>query len=256
MIMPYTAGMRKLQASLGRRVRGLRQEQGLSLQACAERAGLSRRFLVEIEAGRANPSLLKLAALAQALQTGLGALCDLPLPHPARRIALVGLRGAGKSTLGRLAAAALEVPFVELDQWVQEHAGLSNSAIFELEGAAGFRLREEEALEAWLSRNAAGVLAVAGGLAENAAAWNRLLASCTVVWLRASPQEHWDRVLAQGDSRPMRGLPDARARLEALLKTRESAYARAPLTFDTGSKSPAQAAAGLTALLRQAGAAD
>lgn len=254
--MHYTGTMRALQVALGRRVRGLRQQQRLSLQACAERAGLSRRFLVEIEAGRANPSLAKLAALAQALQTGLGALCDLPIPHPARRIALVGLRGAGKSSLGRLAAAALEVPFVELDQWVQEHAGMSNSAIFELEGAAGFRLREQEALEAWLSRHAEGVLAVAGGLAENEAAWNRLLASCTVVWLRASPQEHWDRVLAQGDSRPMRGLPDARARLETLLKARESAYARAPLTFDTGGKTLAQAAAGLAALLKQETAAD
>lgn len=254
--MPYTSLMRKLQAALGRRVRSLRQEQGLSLQACAERTGLSRRFLVEIEAGRANPSLAKLAALAQSLKIGLGQLCDLPVPPPPRRIALVGLRGAGKSSLGRSTAAALEVPFVELDQWIQEHAGMSNSSIFELEGAAGFRIREQEALEAWLSRHAEGVLAVAGGLAENEAAWNRLLAACTVVWLRASPQEHWDRVLAQGDSRPMRGLPDARARLENLLKSRESAYARAPLQFDTSGKDAAQAASGLAALLKATIAAE
>lgn len=243
-------GMAALQIALGRRVRSLRQAQGLSLQRLAEQAGLSRRFLVEIEAGRANPSLLKLAALAQALHTDLSRLCDLPLPRPARRIALVGLRGAGKSALGRRAAEALEIPFVELDQWIQEHAGLSSSAIFELEGAAGFRLREQEALEAWLSRHAEGVLAVAGGLAENEAAWSRLLSSCTVIWLRATPQEHWDRVAAQGDSRPMRGLPDARARLEALLRAREPAYARAHAQLDTGGKTLAEAGAALLALLQ------
>lgn len=247
--MHYASRMRGLLLAFGHRIRALRREQNHSLQGLADLAGLSRRFLVEIEAGRANPSLAKLAALAQALHVDLGRLCDLPLPHPARRIALVGMRGAGKSSLGRRLAQALEIPFFELDQWVQEHAGMTNSAIFELEGSEGFRLREQEALEAWLSRHAEGVLAVAGGLAENAVAWNRLLASCTVVWLRAQPQEHWDRVLAQGDSRPMRGLPDARARLEGLLRAREPAYARAPLHVDTSGRTEAQAAEELQALL-------
>jgi XRE family aerobic/anaerobic benzoate catabolism transcriptional regulator len=244
--------MRSLLTAFGRRVRELRRQQGQSLQALADTAGLSRRFLVEIEAGRANPSLAKLAALAQAFHLELSQLCDLPLPHPARRIALVGMRGAGKSSLGRIAAEALEIPFVELDQWVQEHAGMTSSAIFELEGAAGFRQREHEALEAWLSRHAEGVLAVAGGLAENEAAWNRLLASCTVIWLRATPQEHWDRVIGQGDSRPMRGLPDARARLEKLLTSREPAYSRAPTQLDTSGKTMAEASASLLRLLQSA----
>lgn len=247
--------MRSLLSAFGHRVRELRRQRGLSLQALAEQAGLSRRFLVEIEAGRANPSLVKLAALAQAFHLELQQLCDLPLPHPARRIALVGMRGAGKSTLGRIAAAALEIPFVELDQWVQEHAGMTSSAIFELEGAAGFRQREHEALEAWLSRHSEGVLAVAGGLAENEAAWNRLLASCTVIWLRATPQEHWDRVLGQGDSRPMRGLPDARARLEKLLQAREPAYTRAHARLDTSGRTLEESGAGLLHLLQTESAA-
>jgi len=249
--VPYTDGMRSLLAAFGRQVRDLRRTQGLSLQALAQEAGISRRFLVEIEAGRANPSLVKLAALAQAFRIPLDRLCALPLPPPTRRIALVGMRGAGKSSIGRLLADNMEVPFVELDQWIQEHAGMSNSAIFELEGAAGFRLREEEALEAWLSRHAEGVLAVAGGLAENERAWDRLLASCTVIWLRAAPQEHWDRVVAQGDLRPMQGQPNARARLESLLKSRAPAYARAPLQLDSSGKTPSQATAALLALLEQ-----
>lgn len=243
--------MRQIQTALGRRVRRLRLDRGESLQGLAERAQLSRRFLVEIEAGRANPSLQKLALLARALQTDLKTLCDLPLPHPARRIALVGMRGAGKSTLGRALAAELEVPFVELDAWIQEHAGMTSADIFSLEGAAGFRLREQEALEAWLSRHAEGVLAVAGGLAENAAAWNRLLDSCLAIWLRASPQEHWDRVLAQGDLRPMSGRPDARLRLESLLRAREPAYERAQAILDTSGRSAEESAAELSALVRR-----
>ncbi len=230
----------------------MRSAQGNSLQALAGRAGISRRFLVEIEAGRANPSIQKLAALARALRVSLAELCDLPLPGPARRVALVGLRGAGKSTLGRMLAERWEIPFTELDAWVQEHAGMTNAAIFELEGTAGFRRREEEALEAWLSRHAEGVLAVAGGLAENPAAWPRLLEGCNVVWLRAQPQEHWDRVLAQGDLRPMQGVPDARRRLESLLHEREPLYAQAHMTLDTSARAVEESAADLLALLERA----
>jgi len=225
--------MKKLLLALSRRVRSLRAERNQSLQALAERAGMSRRFLVEIEAGRANPSIEKLARLARALRVPLSELCDLPLPRSDSRVALVGLRGAGKSTLGRLLADQLEVPFEELDAWIEQHAGASRAQIFEFEGAEGFRNREAEALEAWLARHGSGVLAVAGGLVENAEAYERLLESCTVVWLRADPQQHWDRVLAQGDLRPMQGTADARARLESLWKQREPLYSRAHEVVDT-----------------------
>ena len=141
--------MKKLLLALSRRVRSLRAERNQSLQALAERAGMSRRFLVEIEAGRANPSIEKLARLARALRVPLSELCDLPLPRSDSRVALVGLRGAGKSTLGRLLADQLEVPFEELDAWIEQHAGASRAQIFEFEGAEGFRSREAEALEAW-----------------------------------------------------------------------------------------------------------
>jgi XRE family aerobic/anaerobic benzoate catabolism transcriptional regulator len=233
--------MQPLLQALGRRVRSLRAERNLSLQALAEHSGVSRRFLVEIEAGRANPSLERLAQLARALRLPLRDLCDLPLPRPERRIALIGLRGAGKSTIGRLLADRLEVPFEELDAWIEQHAGASRAQIFEFEGAEGFRHREAEALEAWLARHGAGVLAVAGGLVENAAAYERLLDSCTVIWLRATPQQHWDRVLAQGDLRPMQGQDDARARLETLLRQREPLYARAHMMVDTSGGEPESA---------------
>ncbi len=222
--------------ALARRVRSLRNQQCLSLQALAERSGMSRRFLVEIEAGRANPSLEKLASLARAFRLPLRDLCDLPAAKPERRIALVGLRGAGKSSVGRPLAEKLEVPFEELDAWIESHAGASRAQIFEWEGAEGFRIREAEALEAWLARNATGVLEVAGGLVENPRAYERLLEACAVIWLRAEPQEHWDRVVAQGDLRPMQGKADARERLESLWRERAHQYARAAFTVTTSAQ--------------------
>lgn len=248
-MMPV-GSMKLLLRALGRRVRSLRAERNLSLQALADRAGISRRFLVEIESGRGNPSLDKLARLARALRLPLRELCDLPLPRPERRLALVGLRGAGKSTLGRALAARLEVPFEELDEWIEQHAGASRAQIFEFEGGDGFRRREAEALEAWLARHASGVLAVAGGLVDNAQAFERLLDSCTVIWLRADPQRHWDRVVAQGDLRPMQGQADARARLERLWLSRAPHYARAHLTVDTDERSPAACVEEILGLLR------
>ncbi len=232
--------MNPLLQAFGRKVRSLRQDQGLSLRALAEKADVSRRFLVEIEAGRANPSLLKMAALARALRTGLKELCDLPLSRPPKRIALIGMRGAGKSTLGRMLAERLEIPFVELDEWIEQHAGITRSQIFEHEGAEGFRRWEQEALEHWLSRNAEGVLAVPGGIVENPPALRRLLESCTTVWVRADAEDHWDRVIAQGDLRPIHAHPAARERLEELIAERTPLYARAHHRIDTSGKSPAE----------------
>ena len=244
--MPYTAACasvlrpsRRLLESLAAKVRAARLREGLSLQEAATRAGLSRRFLVEIEAGRTNPSIGKLAALAEAFHLPLRELCDLPTRGaPVKRIALLGLRGAGKSTLGRRLAERLEVPFTELDEVITSIAGLSVAEIFELHGAGGYRRLEAEALEKWLSQHGEGVLATPGGIVSEPRTFDRLLGSCRTVWLQATPQEHWDRVVAQGDLRPMQGHPEAMDRLRALLEERSPSYARAEIHLDTGSGTP------------------
>ncbi len=220
---------------LGKKVRSLRLQRGDSLKELAARAEISRRFLVEIESGRANPSLARLGSLAKALRMDLGELCTLsPASPPHRRIALAGLRGAGKSTLGKLLAKRLGMAFVELDVLIQEDAGISVSEIFELEGPDGYRRRESLALEQWLqSSPEEGVLAVPGGIVHSPSTWERLLGECHTVWLRARPEEHWDRVAAQGDTRPMAGDPGAMDRLRALLNERTPAYRRAEFHLDT-----------------------
>jgi len=219
---------------LGKKVRSLRLQCGDSLRELAARAEISRRFLVEIESGRANPSLAKLGSLAIALRMDLCELCALtPASPPHRRIALAGLRGAGKSTLGKLLAKRFGMAFVELDALIQEDAGISVAEIFELEGPDGYRRRESLSLKQWLQSSPEGVLAVPGGIVHSPSTWERLLGECHTVWLKARPEEHWDRVAAQGDTRPMAGDPGAMERLRALLKERTPAYRRAEFHLDT-----------------------
>jgi XRE family transcriptional regulator, aerobic/anaerobic benzoate catabolism transcriptional regulator len=225
--------------ALGRRLRALRESSQISLQTLSDRASVSRRFLVEIEAGRANPSVAKLAALSDALGISLSELCDLPLARRRpSRYALIGMRGAGKSTLGVKMALELEVPFCELDQLIEQHSGLVVAEIFELEGTTGYRRRESKALEAWLSHHGTGVLAVPGGIVGNIKTYDRLLRTCHTIWLQASPEDHWDRVLQQGDTRPMRGSTDAMASLRQILAERVPAYARAEIHLQTSGATP------------------
>ncbi|MDP6540207.1 MAG: shikimate kinase [Planctomycetota bacterium] len=220
-----------------RRLRAARQGAGLSVTELAERAGLSRRTLTEAEAGRANPSLIKLAALASGLGVPLPDLLDLPAAgRRGERLALVGLRGAGKSTVGRALARALEVPLVELDACVEELAGLTLAEIFDLHGERRFRELEAEALEEVLGRGERMVLATGGSIVASPRAFGRLLATCHTVWLRARPQEHFQRVLDQGDRRPMRHRPRAMEELCALLAAREPLYGRCDHEVDTSDR--------------------
>ncbi len=206
----------------------------MHLSDLADRARLSRRFLTETEAGRANPSIVKLAGIARALRLPLGRLCDLPLAgHEGRRVALIGLRGAGKSTLGKRLALELERPFIELDRLIVERSGLSLAQIFSLHGETFYHRLEREALEAWLERAGESVLATGGSLVTQATTFERLLESCFVVWLKASPDDHWNRVVAQGDLRPMSAHPRAKEELEELLRERQPLYSRAHLVVDT-----------------------
>lgn len=230
------AGMRSeaILSEIGQRIGRARSAQKLSCAEVARRAGVSRRYVAMAEDGQANLSVLKLAALASALRLPLRELCDVDLGHaPQLRVALLGLRGAGKSTVGRVLAAELEVPFVELDRLVEDQAGMSLGSLFEIHGEDGFRERQRAALENWLEHHGSGVLATGGSLVGDDTAFARLRATCRTVWLKATPEEHWQRVVDQGDMRPMRNNPRAMDELRGILAKREPRYALADLVSIT-----------------------
>jgi XRE family aerobic/anaerobic benzoate catabolism transcriptional regulator len=231
---------------LGRRARALRAERALTIKELARRSGLSPRFLVQVESGHGNISVRKLAALAGALGThawallggreedaatavGGGAAGGLRLPV----VALLGLRGAGKTTVGRLLARRLRVPFVELDHRVEQAAGLTLPEIFALHGEDYYRRLEREALTRLLEQGRRVVVAAGGGIVNSPETYALLRRGATTVWLRAHPEDHWNRVVQQGDRRPMADHPQAMAELRRLLAAREPMYAMADHTVDT-----------------------
>src|SRR5437660_1370204 len=254
-----------LLGSIGAAVRRLREDRGLSRRALSESSGVSERFLAELEAGSGNISVGRLAEVARSLGTtaasllaeaegGPGALPGTALlaglsreeVNEAERwlrarfgssggplIGLVGLRGAGKSTLGRKLARELGVEFYELDTLVEQAAGLSLAGIFSLHGEAYYRRLAREVLTRFLAETETGVLATGGGLVLDREAWRLLQKRCRTVWLQATPDDHWQRVLAQGDERPSAASPQARDELRALLKAREPLYAQADVAVDT-----------------------
>ena len=233
--MQYSARMERrvgvLLKDLGRRVRTLREASGLSRRALSQASGVSERYLADLEAGRGNISVGRLAEVAWAL--GRSPRDLLPAMGPGRVVALLGLRGAGKSTLGREVAGRLGLPFVELDAEIAKAAGMGLGELFEIHGEAYYRRLEVEVLERVLERPGPFLLATGGGIVTNAPAFERLLERCTTVWLRAEPEDHWNRVLAQGDRRPMQDHPEAMAQLRRLLEARSPRYARADHHVDT-----------------------
>src|SRR5467141_1531656 len=261
-------GAKELLGAMGTAVRRLREERGLSRRALSDKCGVSERFLADLEGGTGNISVVRLAEVARALGTTAAALLrqgdgrgEAAPGEPASAllaglsrdelreaerwlrarfgsaggplVALVGLRGAGKSTIGRALAAKLAVPFFELDALVEEAAGLSLPGIFSLHGEAYYRRLAREVLTRFLAETEQGVLATGGGLVLDREAWPLLQRRCRTVWLQATPDDHWQRVLAQGDERPSAASPHARDELRALLKVREPLYAQAEMAVDT-----------------------
>jgi XRE family aerobic/anaerobic benzoate catabolism transcriptional regulator len=212
---------------------------GMTRKLLAERSGLSQRFLAQVELGQANPSLASLCQLAEVCGLAPHELLARAAERPVdeQPIALLGLRGAGKSAVGRRLAKELGVGFVELDAEVERDAGLSVGEIFELHGEASFRRREREALRRILAQGDRVVLATGGGLVTEPESFELVHRHCRSVWLRATPEEHWRRVVAQGDLRPMEGNRRAFEDLCAILEEREPLYERVELRVETSGRS-------------------
>jgi len=230
-----------LLVSVGTLVRKLRGERVLTRRRLASAAGLSERFLAEVEGGEGNISIARLDRLARALGTSAGALLaaaerageGAAADERPRVVALLGLRGAGKSTVGRRLAKRLSVPFIELDELVEKDAGLSLAAIFTLHGEAYYRRLAREVLARFLAGHKPAVLATGGSIVADREAFRLLTRRCRTVWLQATPDDHWRRVLEQGDVRPGAASPHAKDELRALLKARQPLYAQAEMAVDT-----------------------
>ncbi|HEX4985526.1 MAG TPA: helix-turn-helix transcriptional regulator [Burkholderiales bacterium] len=263
-------------ARLGEKVRDARTRRGLTRRALARESAVSERYLAELEAGRGNMSVLRLRQVARTLGMTLAELLQengrqdpelaliqeflqrLPKQRLARvrarlqrdfganpaarsgRIALVGLRGAGKSTLGAALAAELKVPFIELDREIEREAGTGLPEIFLLYGQQGYRRYELLCLQKILETQARCVIATGGSIVSDPATYDLLRASCFTVWLKAKPEEHMSRVVAQGDTRPMAGNAQAMADLKRILHSRAALYGQADATVDTASRSVKQ----------------
>src|SRR5215813_152910 len=257
---------------LGDRVREARARRGMTRKILARDSGVSERYLAQLETGQGNVSILLLRDISRALDLPLEALVlegtDPPIDlvhatallrglrpeqllqarqllverfggadQEARksRLALIGLRGAGKSALGARLAERLEVPFIELDRLIEQESGVSLGAIFDLYGQSGFRRLERRCLEQVLEHNPRFVLATGGSLVSEPETFERLLATCYTVWLRATPEEHMQRVLEQGDIRPMADNRESMSDLRRILSVREPLYRMADASVDTSS---------------------
>jgi XRE family aerobic/anaerobic benzoate catabolism transcriptional regulator len=255
-------------ASLGRRVRDARQQRGMARKVLSQTADVSERYLAQLEGGTGNASIILLRRIAAALGLQLTDLVDtdespdeqrlirrfLDSLPPARleevlrrltaefgqeepvrrkRITLVGLRGAGKTTLGIALAKALRRRFVELDTEIEREAGISLSEVFLLYGQAGYRRIERRCLERVINSQEDIVLTVGGGIVSEPDTYNLLLLNCYTVWIKAAPEEHMARVVAQGDLRPMAGHAEAMEDLRNILSARESLYGKADAVVDT-----------------------
>jgi XRE family aerobic/anaerobic benzoate catabolism transcriptional regulator len=260
---------------LGERVRTLRHQRGITRKALAQHAWVSERYLAQLEAGLGNCSIVLLRRIARAIglpvtqlvHDGAEPPLDLVLltqflerlapdmlvearklvtehfsspSEDRRRVALIGLRGGGKSTLGQLLAERLGVPFIELDREIERRSGANLSEIFDMFGQETFRRAEREALDEVLRRHPHFVIATSGSIVTEPGTLELLLASCFTVWVRAEPEEHMKRVMAQGDMRPMANNARAMEDLVSILKSREPLYAKAEAVLTTTGKTPEQ----------------
>lgn len=224
---------------LGDRVRAWRTEHGMTRKTLSQASGVSERYLAQLEAGEGNISVLLLRKVAKAMGVPVENLVrEEPQDEkrPSKPIALLGLRGAGKSTLGVKLSQALKLPFVELDREIEKEAGAELGEVFAMYGQDGYRRFERRALERVLAQNEQAVIATGGSLVNDPGTYKLLLERCTCIWLKASPEEHMARVIAQGDMRPFKGRSAALEEIKRLLEDRNRLYSRADATVDTAGK--------------------
>ena len=234
---------------LGDRVRALRSEHGLTRRALAAASGVSERYLAQLEAGEGNISVLLLRKVARAMSVPVESLVREEAPQQ-KCIALLGLRGAGKSTLGGKLAQSLGVPFVELDREVEKEAGAELGEVFAMYGQDAYRRFERRALERVLAQHERAVIATGGSLVTDAGNYKLLRDRCLCVWLKASPEEHMARVIAQGDMRPFKGRSAALEEIRQLLADRDRLYGRADLVLDTSGRSARSSLSQLISLVK------
>ena len=236
---------------LGDRVRAWRAEHGMTRKALAGASGVSERYLAQLEAGEGNISVLLLRRVARAMNVPVETLVrEDGSAAEEKPVALLGLRGAGKSTLGEKLAQAMGVPFVELDREVEKEAGAALSEVFALYGQDAFRRFERRALERVLSSHERAVIATGGSIVTDAGTYKLLRERCTCVWLKTSPEEHMARVIAQGDMRPFKGSSAALDEIRKLLSDRDRLYRRADFTLDTSGKTPRASLSQLLSLVK------
>jgi len=226
-------------ARLGERVRAWRAEHGTTRKTLAAASGVSERYLAQLEAGQGNMSVLLLRKVARAMGVGVEHLVRADTGGE-RPIALLGLRGAGKSTLGTKLAQSLGVAFIELDREVEKEAGAQLGEVFAMYGQDAFRRFERRALERVLAEHPQAVIATGGGLVTDPGTFDLLLERCRCVWLKAAPDEHMSRVIAQGDMRPFKGRAAALDEIRKLLTDRDRLYGRAHAVVDTSGRTVRQ----------------
>jgi XRE family transcriptional regulator, aerobic/anaerobic benzoate catabolism transcriptional regulator len=274
-------------AAVGERVRKARQRKGIARRVLSELSGVSQRYLAQLENGGGNISIALLHKVAQALdhrvewlvgeddpwgseaakfgelyrsatseqrQKVMAILLPGQPEHLRRqRVSLIGLRGAGKSTLGRRVGAALSLPFVELNRDIEEQSGMPVTDVMALYGQEGYRRLERQALERVVATTDAVVLAVAGGIVSEPETFAFLLRNFHTIWLKAPPETHMKRVVEQGDERPMAGNPKAMEELRSILTSREALYAKAESVVDTTGRSLEESASDLVQAVRKLG---
>jgi XRE family transcriptional regulator, aerobic/anaerobic benzoate catabolism transcriptional regulator len=229
---------------LAQRIRSLRKAHSLTRKALSQLAEVSERHLAQLESGEGNISVLLLNRIARALNTSLAELFKSEYQSTSRetsprlaRIALIGLRGAGKSTLGQKLAETRNIPYIELDREIEKETGMPLGDIFSLYGQSGYRAIERRTLERVTNEYDRAVFSIGGGVVNEPETYDYLRAQCYTIWIKAKPQEHMDRVVAQGDFRAMAGNDRAMEDLRRILTSREPLYRQADMTLDTSNAS-------------------